>query len=138
LIIHTHYGMVLMRARRYPESLALFQKVLARDSNFAPAHYKLSQLYAMTSRFPEAVTELRKAFSKPTPVSDDAKGYLQLMATLEGSDRSAGAGVPAALVGDRDRAFQYLEKAYSDGDNAYSPFAIPRSTRSAPIPAIKT
>ena len=116
-IINTNYAMVLMQARRYPESLAQFQKVLARDPNFVPAHYKLSQLYATTGRFPEAVTELRKAFSKPIPVSEDAKGYLQLMSTLEGSDRSAAAGVAAALVGDRDRAFQYLEKAYSDGDN---------------------
>ena len=50
-------------------------------------------------------------------MSEDAKGYLQLMSTLEGSDRSAATGVAAALVGDRDRAFQDLEKAYSDGDN---------------------
>ncbi len=117
LIVNSNYGSMLTQARRYPESLAQFQKVLARDPNFPPAHYKLSHLYAMTGRFPEAVIELRKAFSKPIPVSEDAKGYLELMSTLEGSDRSAAAGVAAALAGDRDRAFQYFEKAYSDGDN---------------------
>jgi len=34
-----NYALLLMEARRYPESLAQFQKVLARDPNFPPAHY---------------------------------------------------------------------------------------------------
>jgi hypothetical protein len=50
-------------------------------------------------------------------MSEDAKGYLQLTLRLEGSDRSTAAAVAAALVGNRDEAFEYLEKAYSDGDN---------------------
>jgi serine/threonine protein kinase/tetratricopeptide (TPR) repeat protein len=116
-IINTNYAVMLMEARRYPEALAQFQKVLARDPNFPPAHYKLSQFYATTGRFPEAVNELKGAFPKPVPVSDDAKGYLQLILRLEGSDRSTAAAVAAALAGNRDLAFEYLEKAYSDGDN---------------------
>src|SRR5580700_10588491 len=114
-IINTNCGVLLMEARRYPEAIAQFQKVLARDPNFPAVHYKLSQFYATTGRFPEAVTELAGAFSKPVPVSDDAKGYLQLTLRLEGSDRSTAAAVAAALVGNRDEAFEYLE-AYSDGD----------------------
>jgi predicted Zn-dependent protease len=105
-----------MYARRYPEAVAQFQKVLARDPNFAPAHYKLSQLYATTGRFPEAVAELRKAFPKPTQVSEDAKGYVRLSMLVEEADFSAAVGVAAALAGNRDQAFDYLEKAYSDGD----------------------
>jgi serine/threonine protein kinase/tetratricopeptide (TPR) repeat protein len=116
-IVSTNYAVMLMQARRYPDSLAQFQKVLARDPNFAPAHYKLSHLYATTGRFPEAVSELRKAFVKPIPVSADAKGYLDLAMTLEGSDRSAFVAVASALDGKRDQAFEYLEKAYADGDN---------------------
>jgi serine/threonine protein kinase/tetratricopeptide (TPR) repeat protein len=116
-IINTNYAVLLMEAKHYPESLAQFQKVLDRDPNFGPAHYKLSQFYATTSRFPEAVSELRKLFSKPTPVTDDAKGYLQLMSTLEGTDRSGAVAVASALAGDKDQAFQNLEKAYADGDN---------------------
>ena len=116
-IINTNYAVMLMEARRYPEALAQFQKVLARDPNFPPAHYKLSQFYATTGRFADAVNELAGAFSKPVPVSDDAKGYLQRILRLEGSDRSSAAAVAAALAGNRDMAFEYLEKAYSDGDN---------------------
>ncbi len=116
-IINTNYAVLLMVAKHYPESLAQFQKVLDRDPNFRPAHYKLSQLYATTGRFPEAVSELRKIFLKPTPVTDDAKGYLNLMSTLQGTDRSGAVAVASALAGDKDHAFENLEKAYTDGDN---------------------
>jgi serine/threonine protein kinase len=116
-IMNTNYAVLLMEARRYPESLAQFQKVLERDPNSDPAHFKLSQLYATTGRFPEAVRELRKLFPEPIPVSEDAKGYRELMMTLHGSDRSAAVGVAAALSGERDLAFQYLQKANADGDN---------------------
>ena len=116
-IVNNNYAVLLMEAHRYPESLAQFQKVLERDSGFAPAHYKLSQLYATTGRFADAVNELQGAFPKPIPVSADAKGYLQLILRMHGTDVTTAAAVAAALLGDRDQAFQYLEKAYADGDN---------------------
>ena len=116
-IVNTNYAVLLMEAHRYPESLAQFQKVLERDIRFGPAHYKLSQLYATTGRFADAVNELQGAFPKPIPVSSDAKGYLQLILLLNGTDRSTAAAVASALLGDRDHAFQYLEKAYADGDS---------------------
>ena len=116
-IVNTNYGIMLMCAKHYPESLAQFQKTLERDPNFAPAHYRLSQLYATTGRFADAVAEFHKAFSKTTEVTDDAKGYLQLMLTLEGSVRSGAVAVASSLAADKDHAFQDLEKAYTDGDN---------------------
>ena len=116
-IVNTNYAVMLMVAKRYPDSLAQFQKVLVRDPNFAPAHYRLSQLYATTGRFSEAVTEFHKALSKTTTVTDDAKGYLQLMLTLEGTDRSGAVAVASALAGDKEQAFENLEKAYTDGDS---------------------
>jgi len=116
-IVNTNYALMLVQARRYPEALAQFQKVLARDPNFPPAHYKLSQLYAATGRFAEAVRELRQTFAKPISVREDAKGYRDLAMTLEGSDRSALEAIASALCGERDQAFQYMEKAYSDGDD---------------------
>ena len=116
-IVNTNYAVLLMQTHRYPESLTQFQKVLERDSGFAPAHYKLSQLYATTGRFADAVSELQGAFPKPIPVSSDARGYLQLILRMHGTDVTTAAAVAAALLGDRDQAFQYLEKAYVDGDN---------------------
>jgi hypothetical protein len=75
-------------------------------------------LYATTGRFADAVAELRKSFIlKPISVSPDANGYLQLMMTLEGSDRAAAVAMAASLAGNRDLAFQSLEQSYADGDN---------------------
>jgi tetratricopeptide (TPR) repeat protein len=115
-IMGANYAVMLMQARRYPEALAQFQKVLARDPNFPPAHYKLSELYATTGRFADAVSEIRKAFPKAVSTSADAKGYLDLTMGMEDSDRSAAVALAATVAGDRDQAFEYLEKAYSDGD----------------------
>ena len=36
---------------------------------------------------------------------------------MDDSDRSAAVAVASALAGNRDQAFEYLEKAYSDGDS---------------------
>ena len=116
-IVNTNFAVLLMQARRYPESLAQFQKVLERDPNFAPVHYKLSQLYATTGRFAEAVSEIQKIVSQPGSWSADAKSYRELILALRGTDRSAAVAVASAISGDRDQAFEYLEKAYSDGNN---------------------
>jgi predicted Zn-dependent protease len=116
-IVNTNYAVLLMEDRRYPESLAQFQKVLERDPNFNAAHYKLSQLYATTGRFAEAVSELQKVVAKPGYWSADAKSYHDLMLALRGTDRSAAMAAAAAISGDRNQAFEYLEKAYSDADD---------------------
>ena len=39
------------------------------------------------------------------------------MLTLEGTDRSGAVAVADALTGNKDQAFENLEKAFSDGDN---------------------
>jgi predicted Zn-dependent protease len=80
-------------------------------------HYKLSQLYANTGRFADAVDQIRHIIPKPISASPDAKGYLELTLGMDDSDRSAAVAVAAALAGNRNQAFEYLEKAYSDGDN---------------------
>ena len=119
-IVNANYAVALMEAHRYPESLAQFQKTLARDPNSPFTHWKLSHLYATMGRFPEAIDELNKSnFSLPASVPLNAKGYLKLAedTRIKGADRSAAIAMAAALAGDRDEAFQYLEKSYADEDN---------------------
>ncbi len=113
-IISTNCAVIVMDTHRYPESLAQFQRVFERDPNFGPMHYMLSQLYASTGRFADAVREMSPPGSGPRPA--DAKTYRELMLAMEGSDRSAAVAVAYALEGNHDQAFAYLEKAYSDGD----------------------
>jgi eukaryotic-like serine/threonine-protein kinase len=117
-IVNTNYGCALMEAHRFPEAVAQFQKVLARDPNFGPAHYKLSQLYANMGRFADAVVEIQPAFPQ-VHATPDAKGYIVMMQQFrpEDSDTASAIAVAYAAAGDRDHAFQYLEKAYSNQDN---------------------
>ncbi len=118
-IVNTNYAVILMDLHRYPESVTQFQKVIERDPNFFPAHFKLSTLYATMGRYPDAVREMRKSFNTPPSfvVSDDAAGYLQLASTSEGTDRFSVMGAAAALAGDRDGAFHYLEKSFIDSNS---------------------
>ena len=118
-ITNTNYAVVLMDAHRYPEALAQFKKTLERDPNFSPAHFKLSQLYATTGDFADALAEFKKSsFAKPGSWSNDARGYSQAtLAAVDTADLAASAGMTLVLAGDRDRAFEYLNKALADCDD---------------------
>jgi serine/threonine protein kinase/tetratricopeptide (TPR) repeat protein len=123
-IMNTNYAALLTQLRRYPESEAEFKKVIARDPNFDPAHFKLSQLYAQTGRFGEAVTELNhggavtKSASVIASLKGDAKSYCDLTAMIGGADRSAALALAYGASGDREKAIEYLDKAYKDHDLA--------------------
>jgi predicted Zn-dependent protease len=116
-IVNTNYAATLMAAHRYPEALTQFQKTIARDPDFRPAHYKLSQLYAGTGDFANAVSELHKYFLIPGSWSPDARGYGDLaLAGSANQDWTTAIAAAYALRGDRDKAFQYLEKAFAGED----------------------
>jgi eukaryotic-like serine/threonine-protein kinase len=117
-IVNTNYATTLMVAGRYPESLAQFRKALDRDPGFGPAHYKLSQLLATTGHFAEAQTEFLKFVNIPGSWSPDAQGYNKLvLATSPELDPVAAIAVSFALLGNRDKTFEYLEKAFADQDD---------------------
>ena len=115
-IVNSNYAVLLMEMHRYPEALAQFQKVLDRDPNFPQGHYKLAQFYASTGRFAEAVSEMKTRLPDPIEATADAKGYIQCAQALKGSIHSGNVALAFAAAGDRDQAFEYLEKAYSDED----------------------
>jgi serine/threonine protein kinase/tetratricopeptide (TPR) repeat protein len=120
-IVNTNHAVALMEARRYPEALAQFQKVTAQDPNFGPGHFKFSQLYATNGRFADAVSELGKAAflapdSKAKARTLDANGYIEKSMEVTGGDHSAAIAIAYAAAGNRDKAFEYLQKAYSEGD----------------------
>jgi Tfp pilus assembly protein PilF len=117
-IVNTNYATALMVAGRYPESLAQFRKALDRDPGFGPAHYKLSQLYATTAHFAEAESEFRKYRDIPGSWRPDAQGYNKLMLAAPAEDDDVSAiAVSFALLGNRDKVFEYLDKAFSNEDD---------------------
>ena len=111
-IMNTNYAATLMAAHRYPEALAQFQKTLERDPIFAPAHHKLSQLYAATGDFTNAVSELKKFAPIPGTWSGDAKGFRDLaLSSFNQPEQNTWAAMALSVTGDRSRALDYLEKA---------------------------
>jgi serine/threonine protein kinase/tetratricopeptide (TPR) repeat protein len=115
-IVNVNYGLTLMVAHRTPEAIAQMQKVLERDPSFAPAHYYLSQIYASTGRYPEAVSEIQKIGPVPGSWSRDARGYLKLMLDPGSPKAPTEVAEVYALMGERNKAFEYLEKAYAEED----------------------
>jgi tetratricopeptide (TPR) repeat protein len=107
-----------MIARRYPEALAQFHKTLELAPDFQPAHFKLSWLFAETGHFAEAVGELQKYSPTPGSWSSNATGYneITLVALPQQGDWEAYAALTFALRGNRDKAFEYLNKAFSARD----------------------
>ena len=120
-IVNTNYAVVLMDAHRYPEALAQFHKTLQQDPGFSPAHYKLSEFYATTGNFADAVKEFRSsAFSTPSGSwSGTAQGYrgLALASNSPDNDDLSAVAVALALNGERDKLFAYFEKAMADYDD---------------------
>jgi TolB-like protein len=116
-IVNTNYAAVLTMAHRYDEALKQFHKALQSDPGFRPAHFKLAQLYAITGRFREALPELQKYAPTPGSFSPDAKGYLAFsLAHASEEGWTADIAGAYALAGERDKSFEYLEKAYSEAD----------------------
>ena len=114
-IVNTNYAATLMDAHRYPEALAQFQKTLERDPTFLPAHHKLSQLYAVTGDFTNAVSELKKFTSVPGSWSGDAKGFRDLaLRAFHKPDETTWVALALSVTGEPNRALDYLEKALSN------------------------
>jgi eukaryotic-like serine/threonine-protein kinase len=113
-IMNTNLATTLMDAHRYPEALAQFHKTLERDPNFGPAHHKLSELYAATGDYANAVSELKKFANAPGSWSGDAKGFRDLaVAAFNQPEQNAWAAMALSVTGERSRAIDYLEKAVS-------------------------
>lgn len=120
-IVNVNYGLTLMVAHRYPEAIAQINKVLERDPSFGPAHFYLSQVYASTGRYADAVSELQKSASTRGVVrasgSSDLQGYTKLLLAPGNIGPPTNIAVSYALAGDRNKAFEYLEKAYAEQDS---------------------
>jgi serine/threonine protein kinase/tetratricopeptide (TPR) repeat protein len=120
-IVKTNYALTLMDAQKYAEAREQFDQIFERDPSFGPGLFYLSQMEATQGQFAEAVTTLRKgdrdeATSKRS-FSPDANGFAEFMDAVGNGKLPANAGVAYALAGNRDKSFEYLEKALADRDD---------------------
>ena len=126
---------VLVLARRYDLALERTQELLELAPNYVWAHFELAQIYEQKGRAEEAAQEYLKADElfgmDPKRVAQlteaiaksGAQGYWRR--TLENYKESAKSDyVPSVLVagacvrvGEKERAFQWLEKGFEERDD---------------------
>jgi TolB-like protein/class 3 adenylate cyclase/Tfp pilus assembly protein PilF len=134
LIINALNGYHLHLARRDDEAIARLKKTVELDSNFWIAHQFLGMAYIEKKMYPEAISEFSQAVklsggnSEPLALNgyasvlsgDTAKGraVLQELKSLE-SQRyipPSNLALLSYVLGEKDEAFSWLEKAYQDRD----------------------
>jgi len=126
-LVNLGLGYAYMRARRYEDAIAQYRMILELDPTFVAARIHLAWLYTFKGMHAEALAEYKKLGELPDHAwlgflyakmgrRDDARRLadnLRRLSTQQWVDAYTVA-VPYAGLGDKDRAFAWLEKAYQD------------------------
>jgi serine/threonine protein kinase/tetratricopeptide (TPR) repeat protein len=130
--INAALGQTLYLARRYDDAIDQLQKTIELDPNYLWAQLVLGDGYEQKGELSRAVAELQKANrfadANPWTVAELARAYSLAGNRVEGqkllgqleeqykrSDIGAyGVAMVYGALGEKDRAFQWLEKAYQD------------------------
>jgi TolB-like protein/Tfp pilus assembly protein PilF len=131
LIINADLGEVYTWARRYDEAIEQLRKTTEMDQSFYYAHWHLGMAYELKGSYQEAIAEYQKARGlgdDPFVVAclghayailgkrDEALKTLDLLKETS-KERYVGEysfAVLCAGLGERDQAFQWLEKGYQN------------------------
>ncbi len=138
LPINNFMAMTYMFAGDYEQSYRQFQHTIEMDPSFPLAHDYFSGLLAFMGRYEEAIQENQKAQllrgSSPDEAAAEAAAMLKafknggetgfwhhlLDETLQARERAPSSVTASevagayALVGDKDKAFEWLDKAYEE------------------------
>jgi TolB-like protein/Tfp pilus assembly protein PilF len=131
LIINANVGKAYFNARRYDEAIEQLRKTLEIDQGFFVAHHYLGSAYAMKGAFSEALSEYQKAHQlndDPHVVALTGRLYavsgkraeaLKTLAQLKSIARERyvpdySIALVYAGLGEKDQAFELLEKSYRD------------------------
>ncbi|MCC7153936.1 MAG: winged helix-turn-helix domain-containing protein [Bryobacterales bacterium] len=135
LIVKTQVGWILHFDRRYDEAIEQFRTVLTIDPNYLWGLWQLGMAYAQKSRFQESIDALERAVElsnrSPSVLGTLCSTYAEagrkadsLRLLREMFEIARTQYVPAAsfvgpymALGDHDRAFAWLEKAYLERSN---------------------
>ena len=125
-------GWIYSLARRNDDAIQEFRKAIDLDPRFYPTHYDLGLTYVEMGRYDDAIAELEQARSLAgdTPRTLSGLAYACAMAHQRGRARDFLArlqelstrryvppfdvAVVHAALGERDLAFNWLDKAYED------------------------
>ncbi len=142
LIIHANLGLMHYHARRYDEAIRQCLTTVAMDPNFVRALWYLGLAYAHQSKFAESIEYLQKAadVSARTPfviatlgysygVAGEKEAAAKILAELEQRSHSAyvsgfAMACPYLGIGDSEKAFEWLEKAYEERSTWMLPLRV--------------
>jgi TolB-like protein/DNA-binding winged helix-turn-helix (wHTH) protein/Tfp pilus assembly protein PilF len=131
LIININMGEALYETRRYDQAIEQYRKTLEIDSNFALAHDDLADVFHSKGMYREAVAEWQKSLIARGDSGTAAaigqayskagyKGACQTILTYLTSPPNHSYSSPLSVakiyaqLGETDRAFEWLAKAYQD------------------------
>ncbi|MCU1328280.1 MAG: serine/threonine protein kinase with repeat [Bryobacterales bacterium] len=134
ILFRVHLGFLYYVNRQYEHSIAQFRKVLEMNPQYYLAHAMMGQVYSQARQYPAALAcyasaRVADADSKfidslqamTLAASGDRDKALELLASIE--RRAFGSYVsPVSIayvhtaLGDKDRAFEHLDRAVSDRD----------------------
>jgi len=129
---HGSYGIYLLLDRRFEDAIAQFRKMLKEKMDFEIAHPGLATAYHHMGKLPEAFAETKaafEAFPEITEILDDAykkegyEGAMRQLAVILEIVKEQEYFPPTniakyyAYAGDKDKAIEYLQKAYEDKDS---------------------
>ncbi len=142
LVINTNVGDAFSWARHYDQAIEQYRKTLEMDTNFAPARGGLASAYEFKGMYREAIEENQKyeLLSGKTPEEAAAQAAAMLKAYKTGGEKrfwlenleqdlkamkQSRAGYFSAysmagdyaLAGEKDKAFEWLAKAYQEHDS---------------------
>lgn len=132
LIINANFGKAYFNAHRYDEAIEQLRKTIEIDQTFFVAHHYLGSAYAMKGAFSEALAEYQTAHQlneyDPHVVALTARLYAVMGKRAEAlaelgklkaiakeryvADYSV--ALVYAALGDKDQAFELLEKSYRE------------------------
>jgi tetratricopeptide (TPR) repeat protein len=121
-----------LSARQYDEALQVFQNVIRMQPDYPLAHSGLASIYAAKGMYAEAINELQTAirlYGVPNGLMDlgyvyavsgkraEALAILSKLRTSKEYVSPTGVALLYTGMGDKEAAFQWLERAYVSHDS---------------------
>lgn len=133
LVINSDVGIIFSSARRYDEAIEHFKKTIEMDPSFPDAHAMLGWTYVRKGMYPEAIAEFEKArtlFGSPASQLDGliyahgmAGNRSEALKVLDKLKKLNKQNIQIPWenwvfvyigLGDHDKAFELLEKAFQE------------------------
>jgi serine/threonine protein kinase/Tfp pilus assembly protein PilF len=130
--LKSNQAKALLFARRYDEAIQVAQAAIKLDPSFPNAHWCLAEIYAITGNYKESVNEYQKTIDLDGPLPthlcflgyayglagrrSDALAVLQKLKTTDKYVSPTELAVLYIGLGDKEAAFQSLERAYAERD----------------------